>query len=494
MQSRKGSRRDPFANHINFPCFDDAFRSINDNDERCIDQSSEAVDQSICSQASLLNLSIGARAALNEHLRHVAKYGLDDSREVAQDFGLEGENSLRTQRDPRDVLWEKLVDSSNISFNSVTNSAHLSLENLRYFDQVLTLPSDDGHEEVETLADQSSDYFNSSRVMLLQTPDRIRSTKMNAVTSRTGGSTFDESFACSEECEPSSVARLFHASRAQFNSTDVARPMMAELPNFDSTTTDNSFSLSAVDLSRISADGSEDLCPKRSPDTSFVSQDHRTTIDDSRYGAIEPLTSPTYRSYGESTPQRKPDHKSFWPSHRKSPPRRQYIKENVLNHSEKLGLSPAGSRSQGSGSKKKPPLTTSKLVVPESQRQRSVPVGSSIRLPAHDSRISSMIVEYGGPVRAEGCDSDLSTLQNSSSEKNSNVRKESPLSSSDASQINTPSLDLDDRRRYRTVVPTRVFLTEPPDEFPEQYDSFSAPPPVSRRRTINTRLVQSSMW
>ncbi|KAL3924033.1 MAG: hypothetical protein SGILL_001297, partial [Bacillariaceae sp.] len=88
--------RNPFYEHQrnNFPDFEVAlkpaslceiFNEEEDHDDDGIDypdfQPMTMTDFSVCSgdggSSSILNMSIGARAALNEHLRHIAKFGID---------------------------------------------------------------------------------------------------------------------------------------------------------------------------------------------------------------------------------------------------------------------------------------------------------------------------------------------------------------------------------------------------------------------------------
>jgi hypothetical protein len=91
------SPRNPFLeqerNH--FPDFEVAltsgpiFTTVNDEDNED-DQQCSFVDHSVCSggTSSILKMSIGARAALNEHLRHVAKYGIDGEKSSTTNFDI----------------------------------------------------------------------------------------------------------------------------------------------------------------------------------------------------------------------------------------------------------------------------------------------------------------------------------------------------------------------------------------------------------------------
>lgn len=110
-------------------------------------------DRSIISPPSELNMSIGARAAINEHARHIAKYGLDG-------FGDSSSPSL-TQQDNsivgKDDEWERLMNGTSISHAS--------------FSSTFIGESSKFH-TLNTTFDQSSDFFNSSRVAMLRTPEK----------------------------------------------------------------------------------------------------------------------------------------------------------------------------------------------------------------------------------------------------------------------------------------------------------------------------------
>lgn len=105
---------------------------------------------SIISPPSELNMSIGARAAINEHTRHIAKFGLDGSR---CDYSIQNDYSPN-----KDDEWERLMNGTSISQASFSTT--FITENDR--NQTLNV----------TNCDQSSDFFNSSRVAMLATPEK----------------------------------------------------------------------------------------------------------------------------------------------------------------------------------------------------------------------------------------------------------------------------------------------------------------------------------
>ena len=118
--TRKESRRtmkNPLsrtgANRENFPNLDNVF----DTNDTTL-EAKQALNESLCSVAdssSSLNMSIGARAALNEHMRHVARHGIDG----------EFTNQSMTDNDedplPSNPLDHQLEPGSDITFSSTPN-------------------------------------------------------------------------------------------------------------------------------------------------------------------------------------------------------------------------------------------------------------------------------------------------------------------------------------------------------------------------------------
>ena len=167
--------RNPFIQRYrdNFPGLDRALGLDDDHDHRRAQHEQHgsfyddrvSPDQSICShqtssslQNSSLNMSIGARAALNEHLRQVALHGIDGQQSPT-------DTSLSFERLPQDEVWDRLMDG-NLSITS-TSSPTL-IDRL----QAVVSISEDGEETVEVVADTSSDFFNSSRIWQLSTPEK----------------------------------------------------------------------------------------------------------------------------------------------------------------------------------------------------------------------------------------------------------------------------------------------------------------------------------
>ncbi len=233
----------PFANNNNYPGLDDAFKDESKKQNKNANTTGSSpsfattpdrASSSIISPPSdfnLLNMSIGARAAINEHTRHVAKYGLDGSLDhgYSNDSAFSLQNghsstlshnyanasasasnasiintpSRRIQYRPsptktnvtnsnysnimKDEEWDRLMDGSisHASFSSTflvdSNKSFVSRA-LSSHDRRGTGGTGGGtgshyiaHNTSHLLnltADQSSDFFTSSRVAMLTTPEK----------------------------------------------------------------------------------------------------------------------------------------------------------------------------------------------------------------------------------------------------------------------------------------------------------------------------------
>ena len=538
--SRSRRWEDPFEGRDNFPMFDEALSSA--KKDRSSDNNN--VDQSMCSTASSAALSIGARAALNEHMRHVAKYGLDDSQYGAR-MMMEENFSPQRRQNPLDEAWEKLVDTSNnnhilhsSSSSHANENSFLSLADLRLAPTTQAGGEGEGI-EVMAAADQSSDYFNTSKVMLLQTPERNRSRQIRAVTSRQDGSE-EDSFGSDNDDSPP-MMHLFqqHVMAQQSAPAADLSSHFSEVGGGGGTPgRDHSFvSLSAVDLSRISAEGSEvhaqtTTSTRPSPDSSFALQDQCTTIlevpppDASRSRPDAPLASTisplSLTATFRPSPPRPQGPRTFppaWSPPKKSTPSSSHYhyKENdhhAPNFAEALGFSPIGSRAAKSvarTTKNSSSSTTSRrrqseqrlssksLFTDSSHQQQQQRQPSSIHtspalLPDSSSTSlrprrrsqqlsgGSMVVEYNNSNNSL-TDDNISPLHSSSEHKKNGSMMSASLSSSNSNSLNRSTFLVGDRRFYRTVVPSRVFWKEPEDYFPEQYDSFSVPQPSSSNKS-----------
>jgi hypothetical protein len=543
------------------------------------------LDISFFSQASSLNMSIGARASLNEHLRHVQKYGLDTSTVQVDDAPQHAIN-------PLDEEWDRLVESRDSPHNSNNSS---SLE-----DTVLheSATSEVGHESIEVMTNVSIDYFNSSRVNLLRTPTKNRSRRFNAVSSRGDETSFNQSSLLDDDDDDDE-------SDAGESVTMLRMFAGVGLSPRKLTPPDQSFaSFSALDISRISNDGIEGGGGlRRSPDCSF--QDHRSTIDEPLHqsflshmeiapgrefrntsgGVLSPSSSPPRRSPPRRSPTRSDTQRRYLQDYsgqprrsptrsdtqrrylhdysgqpRRSPPRRspprsdtqrRYLhdyttpnrrrrhfsavwvskeKENAPSDDyfkDVIGLSPIGSRTGDPGKishpSQQPNVSFSTIEEGAPSFVHSINEAAAPSLFHNSNEATQMqdtsfsTIEDGAPSFLHNADEpDSPSLFHSSNEvpqtqettesskdvsagrvsvveynrthnstisplNSSSAGRKSCLGSSSSIQFSPGSpLDPQDRRHYRTVVPSRVFMSAT-DDFPEQYDSFlSAPAPRNK--------------
>lgn len=484
--------RNPFrgADRDNFPGVDGALSLDDDVDDDRIASYGDRIspDHSTCSYySSSLNMSIGARAALSEHLRHVALHGIDGQQ---QQHSYTLDTSASFERLPQDEVWDHLLDGNL----SITSASSPSL-----FDRLQPVVSitEEGDEEIEVaLTDVSngsnSDYFNSSRIWQLTTPERNKQIK-RTITTRRGDEQYDE---LDSGSQASAMMYLYNVALG-----------MHEQPSVDHHNT-SFLSFGVVDLSRISNSDISDY--RSSPaDDSFQRQARGDVLADDFIPYAEAHT-PSRRS----SPQRQysPLRRSLLsPSEATlfSPGRQSTIstvrefgeKENYMND---IGLSPIAAQAGsiagklGRPSRRHHPGEAFPAFSPSAS-----PIGLSDRMynlrMGEPSPISQANSGFNFPVTvSENCILDMDEKKDSSRSTSSHtidlkprdpVRKcASSLSSISVTTTSNPkqqssssgSSEENQRKQYRTVVPPRVFMDEP-DDFPFQDDSFS-----SRSETVDS--------
>jgi hypothetical protein len=369
-------------------------------------------------------MSIGARAALTDHLRHVARFGVDgEATAVEQE---------KEQETSQDAFWNHLLDQSH--FSSSTSSSEIRI-------QAVLAVQPDGHEAVEVslLAnsnDSSSDYFNTSRVMLLATPEKNKNRAPRILTRK-------EEQEFGEEEEANTTVDSIADDEIMFRAT---------------LQQDADSSFAAVDVSRISAAESErSTTPLRgSPsrrNESFMS------------GTWESPAKPP-RHCHRST------HKTPWSPF--SPPQHQDAAISPF-------LSPMETQAASMAVKLGPILQQpSPFPVDDmssSSSSRALPSLQPRRASFLDPRPPSPISQANLSVFDLDCDH--LHLESSSSKKNS-----SSGSAPNHSSGTTISPTGSDRRRYRTVVPTRVIWNVDhamDDSFSTPHKYSSDPLPTTNR-------------
>ena len=280
----------------NFPSFDEAFLITS------CDSITENQRSSDIGSTNATNLSISALAALAEHNRHISRYGIDNSLLQDQD----DDDATFPQSlfaDPLDVEWERLL--LNTSHNSAVNVSHISLnhslqsvpEHVLSDEQIQITRSrsPDGveNEAIEVMTEVSySDVLNTSRMInILRTPEHMKrqgrediySSGNEGVTSRAqrefqsaSNQTSEASFS---DDSTRKLQKLYYSAmlppiiqQRQLNdsSSITSTPSQNNKSiNNENISTDASYSLHNVDLSRISADDDDDSAVVRNLDHSF---------------------------------------------------------------------------------------------------------------------------------------------------------------------------------------------------------------------------------
>jgi hypothetical protein len=215
----------PFAGggRLNFPSLERALAPPPNHFENQ-EETRGDVDNVSSSPTESLDLSIDARAALHEHYRHVAKYGLDGELTVTKpppraSSGNEGDvagtaialprqnryqpdlslnisgeveasfNDTASSYDTTPLLntldeqWENILQGNNQSIQDFPDTSFHSSSVLPTFDRLQVLnPTAGENEDIEVAvmemtcieASDEDDYFNSSKVWQLMTPEKNR--------------------------------------------------------------------------------------------------------------------------------------------------------------------------------------------------------------------------------------------------------------------------------------------------------------------------------
>ena len=538
------------------------------------------------SHASSLNLSMGARAALNQHLRHVARFGIDgngdNSRSNSPLHGTQQQQQITPPRNPLDAQWERLLEEttnvSQPSSSSTSTGSSAHIDGLEQMDTMVTVSSGDleGSEAIEVSpvaalpaatitprfqlefnipsrseeqedtqsrsSKSTASFFNSCRVLQLYTPERNRSGILPAVTLRNtdylpGSPSILEDSIVEEDSASETMAQMFHALTLGAGDREPSPQLDRSFPSF-----------TVADLSRISGDHSPDHSFQRhsanqqdaplfaasfeDDQSPWLSQDDNPSFD------IPPPPPSRTASHGSpfavhrhqrhllrdvssvSLPvlgrRRSPSPPALSRSRRHFPLKKQYSapltnrdinkdrttttpgKENTLNRV----LSPAAFRAGDIALSTErqhdfqTPPPQHNLVDYFQQRQggatnasllhttitASMDAGDEISTihntssssGQHNTSSSSSSMGHLHVASKKGLTSVTKATAAAAATPATAILNKSTLSSSSSSS-SAAQLHYLDRRRYRTVVPSRVFMKkEPPDGFfPVSRDSFS---------------------
>ena len=488
--SERRVRKNPFSKRAgkdreSFPAFEDAFTVASPDDAN---NNNNSDHQSECSSLSVLNMSIGARAALNEHLRHVAKYGIDDEgREQAFDEDEDEDEDDDQDHSPTnntlDAQWNYLLDDHSSQVNTTSGS----------FAGVSCLFTNPGETEtsglessIDAMTDvsQNDDYFNSSRVQMLATPERNRDrldhvmTREEVATQEPYEDSFDQ-FVGSSSDTSSSSHHQHVAPELKFSQLSISER-------------NSSFqSLSAVDISRISNVDSE---PRKSPDDSLIGDDAPFSpilldIDppcnkclDSSFGSISRRSSPSKQdnlscAVNASDKENATQNIGFSAAKKKNT-----YPDGDNSFSESLHTAKETITQQGSTAMR----SKFRLGYPQNVGTSDIPATDSMPMDFLRAIMESTPVEAPSPISQ--IDSHVGHEETWSKDSSSQRQRSNNGTSSSPSSI--PSLT--GRKRFRTVVPRRVYMdSSSPSKFPEEYDSFSTPSAEKSEESAQRSLLDS---
>ncbi len=179
----------PFSNRNSYPGLEAAFASRGydhghgagmdmDNSHHDDQEESSSPDRcsSILPSSDILNMSIGARAAIYEQTRHITKYGLDGDRDVIAANGDKHRNGnhgadvspTKSQNNASDE-WDRLMDRTQDNSSMIETMSHC--QSNCSFSFMRSMEHISGSSPLDMTCDQS-DYFNSSKVLNLGTPEK----------------------------------------------------------------------------------------------------------------------------------------------------------------------------------------------------------------------------------------------------------------------------------------------------------------------------------
>ena len=506
--------RNPFfgRERDNFPDFDIALKpgspcvglgSSTEEEE----EEDDLVDQSVFSEggtSSILNMSIGARAALNEHLRHVAKYGIDgekahegsgvdeDHREFPDHGEEEDDQSPGGATDALlDQHWENLLDiSSHLNSSGEAGSivgasgrfleaSHLQ----RHEEDILYNASleDYGADSIEVMTDISNDFFNSSRVNLLTTPERNQYQRGSMVVTRD-----DEPVETLPFQTPSSaVTGIRHPG-----DTDSS----GEGLGVDDPQNTSGMSFNPGDISRISEAGSTTFRP--SPDTSFLFQEahHPVDLDVSLIAPAGASSSP--QSSFLSDHDNRHANVSFAYGKGDFTPPRPAAQNTVPAARHKENISPETSNGHSSDSKNQNSSVQS-VVSTFFDEARSMVAYVSNELETSFGALETLPADFLRAMDFSGGDERTPSpiSHNSSSQESAKRKVEHSTNVHPSSRLD---YGLMGRKRFRTVVPRRIyntttFLEAGEEEGEDEQDSFLAvrSNPETTRNDVEVSLGES---
>lgn len=460
--SRKPPRpQNPFQRkeRDNFPNLESFLRT-------CPDQSSTAeADNSFLSHdggcdtsSSVLNISIGARAALNEHLRYVAKHGIDGDHE-SDDDDHDDDHDVKqpdVMHNALDDQWNYLLDQSTHfdASRDMETDTEISFGPAQSLYRVYANTSSCVEQSIEVMTDVSTDFFNSSRAKALMTPERNQA-KRNHVVVRGNEDSHSDVF----------WDEQFAALAPELQSVSVE-------PRTDTSASFRSASFHVPDISRISSADDESEVRgglHRSPSVSEQDLIHNPSSHLGDMG-FSPILQGGVASPQALSEKLDTSFPSFTvPVPRGSPP--SFPRPRKKSHSKSKRTSRQKENflpNQNSSALDTLPTDLLQAMEPDATPPVWSPIsqaGSSITKLIRES-ISSSSSDKGRKSRTGRLPRDRTAASSTLLQDTSRGSH----SSSGSSSSSTPSLT--GRKRFRTVVPRRVYMNSSPSQYPEEHDSF----------------------
>jgi len=220
-----GNQKNPFygGGHDNFPSLERALGTPGGHQHKCCEHGS-----SCGSRTDSLDLSIDARAALHEHLRQVNKFGMDG--EFAEQRGTSNGEVPPTAlpSNTLDEEWENILQGNSVDFHHSLNDSSLPT-----FDRLQVLNANTTENDIEVAvvemtcieADVDDDYFNSSKVWQLMTPEKNRGRNPRAVTNRNQDVSYDDDYDDDEQNSPERSCVVETTPHPDFLKQDKVSPL-----------------------------------------------------------------------------------------------------------------------------------------------------------------------------------------------------------------------------------------------------------------------------
>ena len=438
-------------------------------------------------------LSISAQAALHDHNRHVARYGLEGTTQEGDDDDTEADG----EETSLDRQWNALHSSHDIPQHPTEDAEESTTPNDGSQQegaqpQLLLLPPTvpASHEErmeaIEVMTDPSlsyDTYFRNSSMELLKTPDSAR--RQNAPRSPTQRHPPPES-SCNTTAasETDILLRLAGYVVSPVSKFDLTGDEEDDDDDDDDPPASSLFapaSLDRVHLSRISVADSSCVGVRSSNNNSLLllNQSAISTCSASTLGATEQQQWPGAAAH--NSPLRRGGASPRLPPRWSRPGHQAHVIHDSVEESKET--TPTEDNMVSSSS-----LTAAEPTTPLLEDVLRYRFATS-PLPPVEGGGNSFLVHNddgdddgpagGSPQQLLSLSSISSPNTTTSIPKITTTTTKVTASPSPTSVLLLHPFAADDRRRYRTVVPHRVFFSEP-SQFPFEQDSFSCCPVRNR--------------